>query len=107
MKTLLLSLTFLALSFVLIPTTPANACATCGCGNKAAHSHAQQKTCEKCLKAGKTCKCGDKMKKPCEKTMGQNNANRVLIEDGYNNKGSLILKSGQSFNSRAAIRYND
>lgn len=131
-KTILFAAAFALFSFVGLNATPAQACATCGCAGAHAHSEAKKAPCTKCLKAGKPCKCGAKAHKPCEKTLGEKktccgkctagkpcekklhkaemsdhiNTTPMTATKSYNSKGSLILKSKQSFTSSATGQYN-
>lgn len=102
-KTMILASFLMAFTFIAIPTTSAQAHCGKGCGEKAQ----QQKPCEKCLKAGKPCKCASKKpcekhlgKKPCEKHLGKKPCTKNLgATNGYTSsvdhsaKGSLTLKS--------------
>ena len=129
MKYLILTSFFAAFAFIAMPVSSANACDTCGCGGGAEHSHAghdhghkaDKKPCTKCLEAKKHHKMTGE-KKPCKKCAeakahydkkGHSMKKKmdgpqvVRIDDGYNNKGSLILNSGKSFSSRASSGYNN
>lgn len=70
-KTILLTSFLAAFAFIAMPTSPA--LAHCGaCGEENNHKAGKMMPCEKCVKAGKECNCGDKKhdkmaKKPCAK----------------------------------------
>ncbi len=68
MKTILFATAFMTLAFAGFSTTSAYACGGKPCAKCA---QTQKAPCTKCLKAGKTCKCGKKSQKPCEKVLGQ------------------------------------
>lgn len=79
---------------------------------KCAHSEAS-KPCEKCMEAGKTCKCGKGAKKPCEMKMDgkkpcmkcagkDHDANIRTGDEVHSNIGSLKMESGIQKDS-----YND
>lgn len=125
-KSLILTSFFMAFAFIAMPVSSAQACATCGCADAKAHSHdhgdkMKKAPCAKCAEAkAHYAKTGEK--KPCKKcdeakahydkkakhSMKDDivTEEKVLINDGYMNKGSLKLKSGQSMKTGGTGSYN-
>ncbi len=101
MKTLLFTLTMAFIAFGSFGTTTSFAhCGGCGEGKICEKTLGEKKPCTKCLKAGKTCGCGDKKakhhaEKPCTKCADSESkfhARKKSMTD-HSEKGSLTFQS--------------
>ena len=109
-KSILLTFAFALFALTTFNVSAANACATCGCADKAAHhhghDHAKKKPCTKCAEAKAHY---DKKKKPCTKCVEAKayyNKKSSSSSIDHSEKGSLTVR-GNYGKTGGTASYND